>query len=182
MRDQRTAVYAGSFDPVTNGHVDVAARAARLFDRVIIGVTTNISKNPMFSAEERRQMVAEALAEYHNVEVAIFSGLLVDYARSLGAEVIIKGLRAVSDFEYEFQMALMNRNLAPEIETVFLATDADKAFLSSSLIKEVASMGGTVAGLVPPNVDRALKDRLTEVQTRNSGDNGHAGSNTQNEN
>lgn len=156
----RTAIYPGSFDPLTNGHVDVVERAARLFDSVVVAVARNSAKTPLFSVEERVQQLTDALASCENVRVTTFDGLLVAFARETGAAAIIRGLRAVSDFEYEFQMALMNRRLAPEIETVFLMTDADKAFLSSSMVKEVARLGGEIHGLVPDVVETALRARL----------------------
>lgn len=156
----RTAIYPGSFDPLTNGHVDVVERAARLFDHVVVAVARNSAKAPLFSVEERVDQLAAALAHCPNVRVTTFEGLLVAFARETGAAAIIRGLRAVSDFEYEFQMALMNRRLAPEIETVFLMTDADKAFLSSSMVKEVARLGGEIHGLVPEVVENALRARL----------------------
>ena len=160
MPDGRTALYPGSFDPVTNGHVDVAERAARLFDHVIVAVAQNNAKTPLFTVEERCAFLRQALVGFPNVRVTAFDGLLVDFARAQGASVIIKGLRALTDFEYEFQMALMNRRLAPDVETVFLMTDAEKAFLSSSLVKEVARLGGDIHGLVPEFVERPLYARL----------------------
>jgi pantetheine-phosphate adenylyltransferase len=156
MPNGRTAIYPGTFDPVTNGHVDVAERAARVFDCVIVAVADNADKAPLFTVPERVQLLKSVTAEMPNVSVTSFQGLSVDFARSMGATVLIRGLRAVSDFEYEFQMALMNRHLAPDIETVLIMTDAEKAFLSSSTVKEVARLGGDVRGLVPDEVERAL--------------------------
>jgi pantetheine-phosphate adenylyltransferase len=156
----RTALYPGSFDPLTNGHVDVVERAARLFDAVIVAVAINSSKAPLFAIEERLEHLSDALRHCPNVRVTTFDGLLVAFAQEMGATALIRGLRAVSDFEYEFQMALMNRRLSPDIETVFLMTDADKSFLSSSIVKEVARLGGEIHGLVPDVVEQALTERF----------------------
>lgn len=156
------AVYPGTFDPITNGHLDVIERATRIFEELIVAVATNPSKRPLFSIEERTAMVKEACAHLPNVRVETFDGLLVEFARHVGAKVIIKGLRAVSDFDYEFQMAAMNRKLAPEIETVFIMTSLEYAYLSSSIIKEVAELGGCIQGLVPPPVVERLKEKLVE--------------------
>lgn len=145
----KTVVYPGSFDPCTNGHMDVISRAAKLFDKVIVAVLVNNSKTPMFSAEERVEMLKTASAEYENVEVHSFTGLLVDFMRMVNADVIVKGIRAVSDFEYEFQMALTNHELDRNIETIFIPTRKDYMFLSSSIVKEVAKYGGSLDGLVP---------------------------------
>lgn len=157
MPNGRTAIYPGTFDPVTCGHVDVVQRAARVFDRLIVAVADNAAKAPLFTVPERVKLLTEVTCEYDNVTVTSFQGLSVDFARSQGATVLIRGLRAVSDFEYEFQMALMNRHLAPDIETVLIMTDAEKAFLSSSTVKEVARLGGNVHGLVPDAVEKALQ-------------------------
>jgi pantetheine-phosphate adenylyltransferase len=154
-----TALCPGTFDPVTNGHVDIVRRAAGLFGRVIMAVIENPAKTPVFEVTERVEMVREAVGDLANVEVDSFSGLLVDYARSKGAAAIVKGLRAVSDFDYELQMAQMNRHLA-EIETVFVPTSAKWSYLSSSLVKEVARYGGDVSSLVPENVLRRLKEKM----------------------
>lgn len=158
----RLALYPGSFDPLTNGHVDIILRGAQLFDRILVAVLVNEEKKPLFSAEERVSLVREVFREYPNVEVDTFDGLLVDYARRRRATAIVRGLRAVSDFEYEFQMALMNRHLEPTLETVFMMPAEQYTYLSSRLIKEVFSLGGDVRGLVPPTVEarlRAKKDR-----------------------
>ena len=155
----RIALYPGSFDPLTNGHVDVVERAARLFDSVVVAVARNSAKQPLFTIEEREAHLGAALSHCPNVRIVSFDGLLVAFAKETGATALIRGLRAVSDFEYEFQMALMNRRLAPDIETVFLMTDADKSFLSSSIVKEVARLGGEIHGLVPLVVESALKER-----------------------
>jgi pantetheine-phosphate adenylyltransferase len=159
MPNGRTAIYPGTFDPVTNGHVDVIERAARVFDRLVVAVADNASKSPLFSVPERVELLTAVSKPYENVQITSFQGLSVDFARTAGATVLIRGLRAVSDFEYEFQMALMNRHLAPDIETVLIMTDAEKAFLSSSTVKEVARLGGNVHGLVPDEVEKALKAR-----------------------
>jgi pantetheine-phosphate adenylyltransferase len=161
----RLALYPGSFDPLTNGHVDIILRGARLFDRILVAVLVNADKNPLFSVEERVGIVREVFREYSNVEVDAFDGLLVDYARRKRASAIVRGLRAVSDFEYEFQMALMNRHLEPTLETVFMMPAEQYTYLSSRLIKEVFGLGGEVRGLVPPVVEarlRAKKGRTNE--------------------
>ena len=161
----RLALYPGSFDPLTNGHVDIILRGARLFDRILVAVLVNADKNPLFSVEERVGIVREVFREYSNVEVDTFDGLLVDYARRKRASAIVRGLRAVSDFEYEFQMALMNRHLEPALETVFMMPAEQYTYLSSRLIKEVFGLGGEVRGLVPPVVEarlRAKKGRTNE--------------------
>ncbi len=154
-----TALSPGTFDPVTNGHLDIARRATGLFDRVVVAVVENPSKDPLFSVEERVDMLRESVADLDGVEVDSFSGLLVDYARSKGFGAIVKGLRAVSDFEYEIQMAQMNRHLS-EIETCFIATSPRWSYLSSSLVKEVARYGGDVSTLVPDHVARRLKEKF----------------------
>lgn len=148
----KLAVCPGSFDPVTIGHLDIIRRAAGLADRVLVVVMTNAVKNPMFSMEERVDMLRRVTADLKNVEVDAYDGLLADYTREKGADAIVKGLRAVSDFEYEFQMALTNRRLNPQAETVFLTTNADLMFLSSSLVKQVASYGGDISEFVPAEV------------------------------
>lgn len=154
-----TALCPGTFDPVTNGHVDIVRRAAGLFDRVVIAVVENPSKEPLFENTERVEMLREAVADLGNVEVDSFSGLLVDYARNRGIPVIVKGLRAVTDFDYELQMAQMNRQLA-EVETCFVPTSPKWSYLSSSLVKEVARFGGDVSSMVPDHVLGRLKERL----------------------
>ena len=152
----RIAVCPGSFDPVTKGHLDIVTRASKLFDRVIVLVVINAAKTPSFSPEERVQMIREVIGgSLPNVEVDTFSGLLADYVRDVGAVAIVKGLRAVSDFEYEFQMALANRKLNPELDTVFLMTSAEYMYLSSSVVKDIAVHGGSVVGFVP---DRIMQD------------------------
>jgi pantetheine-phosphate adenylyltransferase len=160
--NERVGLYPGSFDPVHLGHVDLVRRAARLCDRVVVAILGNASKTSLFSVEERVAFLSEAFADMPQVEIATFRGLLVDFARHRGAAVVFRGLRAVSDFEYEFQMALMNRRLSPDIETVFLTASEDFTYVSSRLVKEVAALGGDVAGLVPPGVAAALANRRKE--------------------
>ena len=157
-------VYPGSFDPVTNGHLDIISRCQALFPKVLVAILRNPNKQGLFSLEERLEVLGEILADQANVEVVSFEGLLVRFARERGASVIVRGLRAVSDFEYEFQMALMNRQLDEQIETLFMVPREDYTFLSSSLIKEVYSLGGSVADLVPAVVDRRLKSRFSEPE------------------
>jgi pantetheine-phosphate adenylyltransferase len=161
-----TALYPGSFDPLTHGHLDIVDRAARIFDRVIIAVLENPSKRPLFSTKERVSMIRENLGERPGVEVSTFDGLTIDYARRVGARVIVRGLRAVSDFESEFQMALMNRRLEPEVTTVFIPTSLRHLFLSSSLIKELAEFGGDISEFVPANVVEPLNHRLRVRESR----------------
>jgi pantetheine-phosphate adenylyltransferase len=155
-----TALCPGSFDPPTNGHIDVIERTARYFDSVVVGVTVNPSKEPLFSAEERMDMLSVTLSHLENIEMARLDGLLVDFARRRGIQVVVKGLRAVSDFEYELQMAQMNSALEPDLDTLFVTAKPEWAFLSSSLVKEVARYGGSVEDLVPPAVSKALSDRF----------------------
>jgi pantetheine-phosphate adenylyltransferase len=156
----RRAIYAGSFDPVTNGHLDVLSRAAKVFDEVIFAIAHNSEKTGLFPQAERVALLKEASAHLSNVRVDCFQGLLVDFARAQGAVALIRGLRAVSDFEFEFQMALMNRRLTPELETLFLMPREDYSYVSSRLVKEVATLGGDVSALVPPCVARALAKKL----------------------
>jgi len=154
------AVYPGSFDPITNGHLDLIERGAKLFDRLIIAILRNEDKEPLFTVEERMEMLREVVRDYPNVEVATFNGLLVDFARQNGANAIIRGIRAISDYEYELQMALMNRRLCPSVETVFLMAGEAYSFISSRLVKQVIALGGNITGLVPPSVAVRLKDRV----------------------
>jgi pantetheine-phosphate adenylyltransferase len=153
----RLAIFPGSFDPVTNGHVDIILRGAHLFERIIVAVLVNGDKEPLFTAEERVAIIGEVFKEYPNIEVDRFDGLLVEYARQRRASAIVRGLRAVSDFEYEFQMALMNRHLEPTLETVFMMPAEQYTYLSSRLIREVFQLGGEVSGLVPPPVERWMR-------------------------
>jgi pantetheine-phosphate adenylyltransferase len=155
-----TAIYPGSFDPITSGHLDLIARGSRLVDRLIVAILRNESKAPLFSVEERAEMLGQVLKPYPNVEVGWFQGLTVEYAAGRGATLIFRGIRAISDYEYELQMALMNQRLAPGIETVFLMAGEKYSFVSSKLVKEVASLGGNISGLVPPVVEQRLRERL----------------------
>ncbi len=157
----RAAVYPGSFDPITKGHEDLIHRSLGFVDRIVVGVAVNVAKQPLFSFEERVALIRECVPD-KRVEVQSFDGLLVDFARKVGATVIVRGLRAVSDFEYEFQMALMNRNLGPHIETIFLVPAFDLTYLSSSLVREVARFGGDVSALVSPAVQQALKRKFAK--------------------
>jgi pantetheine-phosphate adenylyltransferase len=153
------AIYPGSFDPLTNGHVDIIQRGSRFFDRIVIGILLNLEKSPLFTVPERVSIAREVFREWPNVEVDTFDGLLVDYARRKGASVIVRGLRAVSDFEYEMQMALMNRRLNQDVETVFMMPAEPYTYVSSRLVKEVVALGGTVHGLVPEVVETRLRDK-----------------------
>jgi pantetheine-phosphate adenylyltransferase len=156
----RTVIYPGSFDPLTNGHLDVIQRAARLFDRVVVAVAANEGKHPLFTLEERQSMVARAIRHLSNVEADSFANLLVDYVQRRKAQAIIRGLRAVSDFEFEFQLALMNRKLNESIETIFMMPKDTYTFLSSRIVKEIASLGGDVSAFVPAHVRTALHAKL----------------------
>ena len=162
----KIAVYAGTFDPITNGHLDVAARASCLFDRVIFAVAVDNYKHTLFTSEERCTLAREAFADYPNILVEPFSGLLVDYCHQVGATSIIRGLRAVSDFDKELQMALLNRSLNGGVDTVFLMSDARYLYVSSSLIKNTAVYGGNVEQMVPPCVFRALQEKFSSFRTR----------------
>ncbi len=154
------ALYPGTFDPPTNGHVDLIQRGAKIFDSLIVAILVNPVKNPLFTVEERVEMLEEVASPLGNVSVATFNGLMVDFARQQGATAVLRGIRAISDYEHEFQMALMNRRLAPEIETVFLQPAGRYSFVSSRMVKEVFSFGGDVTGLVPPNVLKRLRARI----------------------
>jgi pantetheine-phosphate adenylyltransferase len=154
------AIYPGSFDPLTNGHIDIVQRALTLFDGVVLAIATNVRKTPLFTIEERTAQIRAAVGHDPRVEVASFQGLLVDYVRSRGSRAIVRGLRAMADFEYEFQLAHMNRRLAGDIDTVFLMTSERDFYVSSSLVKEVAMLGGKLDGLVPPMVQEALERRF----------------------
>ena len=153
----RIAIYPGSFDPLTNGHVDIIERGARIFDKIIVAILANVEKTPLFSESERVALIQEVFKDRPKVQVETFDGLLVDYAQRKNASVLVRGLRAVSDFEYEFQMALMNRHLAPNIETVFMMPAEQYTYISSRLIKEVFMLNGKIEGLVPPIVEERLR-------------------------
>lgn len=155
----RIAVYPGSFDPITNGHLDIIARASKLYDKLVVGVLNNGAKNPLFSVEERVDMINHEIKELQNVSCDVFNGLLVDFAKQRGATVIVKGLRTVADFEYEFQMALLNKALNPEYETMFMMTDTKFSYISSSMVKEVAKYQGRLDGLVPSYVADKIKSK-----------------------
>ena len=160
----KVAIYPGTFDPITNGHLDIIKRALKLFDKVIVAIGENPAKKPLFTKEERLNLVKEAIKEFldeDRVEVATFSGLLVEFAKKCGADVIVRGLRAVSDFEYEMQLALMNRKLSNSIDTIFLLPSLKWIFLSSSIIKEAAKLGGNIEDLVPPIVAKKLKEKFS---------------------
>ena len=160
----RRAIYPGSFDPTTNGHLDLIARAVKMFDEVVVAVAPNSLKSPLFSVEERMAMLRAHTTEYKTVRVCYLEGLLVDYAKSQGAVAIVRGLRAVSDFEFEFQMALMNRKLASEVETIFLMPKEDYTYLSSRIVKEIARLGGDVAAFVPGPVKEALIQKFASAK------------------
>jgi len=160
------AIYPGSFDPITNGHLDLIERGSVLFDKLIVSILKNETKEPLFSVEERIEMLREVVDVYPNVEVDSFDGLLVDHAAARSATVLLRGIRAISDYEYELQMALMNRRLRPDIETVFMMAHEAYSFISSRLVKEVFGLGGNIAGLVPPPVEERLRQRLAKIQIK----------------
>lgn len=155
----RIAVYPGSFDPITNGHLDIIRRAAKIYDKVIVGVLDNINKQPLFSAKERCEMIKKVTMDIENVDCDTFNGLLVDFAKNKNASVIVKGLRTVADFEYEFQMALLNKALNPEFETVFMMTNTKYSYISSSMVKEVAKYKGCLDGLIPADILETVKEK-----------------------
>ncbi len=157
---KRTAIYPGSFDPLTNGHVAIIQRGLKVFDRLVVAVANNPQKKPLFSATERMRLIADALGDDPRIEVDSFDSLLVEYVKRKGVHTVLRGLRAVSDFEFEFQLANMNRHLDPSLETIFVMTGADYFFVSASLVREVATFGGDVSAFVPPNVLAALKKKL----------------------
>jgi len=163
---ERKAIYPGSFDPITNGHVDIIQRGKKIFDSIIVGVLDNPKKSPFFSTEERVELIRQVFANDRAIEVKSFSGLLVDFARQNNVNIVIRGLRAISDFEYEFQMALMNRKLAGDIETLFMMPSLKYSFLSSNLVREAFQLGGCVKGLVPPLVEEALKNKLSNSKRK----------------
>jgi len=166
MSERRVAVYPASFDPITNGHLDLIGRAARLFDEVIVAVATNVAKQPLFTLEERIEMIESATKDLPNVRIDSMSGLTVDYARERGSPIIIRGLRALADFEYEFEMAMMNSHLYPESETVFLMTSAKWFYISSSRLREVVRFGGDVSPFVPKLVAEKLQQKLAPPRKR----------------
>ena len=160
----RTAIYPGSFDPLTNGHLDVIERASKLFDRVVVAIAINEDKRPLFALKERRELVSRSISHLKNVEADTFAGLLVDYVERRSGQVIIRGLRAVSDFEFEFQLALMNRKLNERVETIFMMPKDTYTFLSSRIVKEIARLGGDVSAFVPPQVRDALTKKLAKTR------------------
>jgi len=160
----RRAIYPGSFDPITNGHLDIIERSSKLFDEVIIGVLVNSQKTPLFNFDERIEIIRAVVADWPQVKVDTFNGLLVNYAQSQQADCIVRGIRAVSDYEYELQMALMNRRLAPNIETVFMMAAEDYSYLSSRLVKEVFMLNGSITGLVPSLVEEKMKEKLKSIK------------------
>ena len=157
-------IYPGSFDPITNGHLDLIQRGSRLFDRLIVSILRNENKRPLFSVEERIEMLREVVSVYPNVDVDSFAGLMVDHAAAHSATVVLRGIRAISDYEYELQMALMNRRLHPGLETLFMMSHEAYSFISSRLVKEVFGLGGNISGLVPPSVEERLQRRLSQLQ------------------
>ncbi len=156
----KIAIYPGSFDPVTNGHIDIIKRSSRIFSKIIVAILKNYEKEPLFSVNERMELIKNALCKDEGIEITSFDGLLVDFAAKVNAKIIIRGLREISDFEYEFQMALMNRRLNENIETVFMMPKAEYSYLSSSLVREIATLDGNIKGLVPDNVREALLETL----------------------
>ncbi len=162
----RIAIYPGSFDPLTNGHLAIIQRGLKVFDRLVVAVANNPQKSPLFTADERRALISEAIGNDPRVEVDAFEGLLVEYARRRKIHNVLRGLRAVSDFEYEFQLANMNRKLLPDFETVFVMTGEDYFFVSAQLVREIATFGGDVTGLVPPNVAAGLRKKLAGMPSR----------------
>jgi pantetheine-phosphate adenylyltransferase len=163
MSKKNIAIYPGTFDPITNGHLDIIDRAVKLFDEVVVGVAYNINKTPLFTKEERRDLIKAVTKKYKNVRVEMFNGLLVDFAKSQKASIILRGLRAISDFEYEFQMSLTNRKLAPEITTMFLMPNEKYTYLNSSLIRELSKLKGDISSFVPPVVEKSIKLKLKDL-------------------
>jgi pantetheine-phosphate adenylyltransferase len=160
------AIYPGSFDPITNGHLDLIQRGSVMFDKLIVSILKNETKEPLFSVEERMEMLREVVRDYANVEVDSFHGLLVDHAAAHSAIVLLRGIRAISDYEYELQMALMNRRLRPDIETIFMMANETYSFISSRLVKEVFGLGGKITGLVPPSVEERMQRRMSKISNR----------------
>lgn len=154
------ALYPGSFDPITNGHLNIIERGLKVFDKLIVAVAVNVKKTPLFTADERMEMIRESVSDPSRIEVTTFTGLLVDYAKARGAKIVLRGLRAVSDFEFEFQMAHMNRRLCDDVDTVFMMTGEDHFYVSSHLVREIATFGGNLAGLVPTRVEERLKQKF----------------------
>ncbi|MFY9751815.1 MAG: pantetheine-phosphate adenylyltransferase [Candidatus Acidiferrales bacterium] len=164
-RGSIVAIYPGSFDPVTNGHLDVIARGAAIFDRLIVAVAQNLEKEALFAIKERVEMIEAVTWDWKNVEVDVFEGLLMDYAREKGARAVLRGIRAVSDYEYELQMAMMNRKIEPQIETMFMLPAEQYSYLSSRLVKELARLSGPLKGLVPPTVEERLRAKMAQPRT-----------------
>ena len=164
---KKIAVYPGSFDPITNGHLDIVHRALEFVDELVIAILINSEKKALFSVRERMRLIQSVIPENHRIQIDQFDGLLVEYARKRGARMILRGLRAVTDFDYEFQMALMNRRLEPQIETIFLVPAEQYTYVSSRLVKEIASLGGTIAGLVPPEVEKKVIHKF--IKNRGTG-------------
>jgi pantetheine-phosphate adenylyltransferase len=165
--NKKIAIYPGTFDPFTNGHLDLVVRGLRIFDKVIVALAPSLKKNPLFSVEERVSLIEKSIKQYDRVSYEVFDGLLVDYVKDKKGIAIIRGLRAVSDFEYELQMALMNRRLLSDIETVFMMPSEEYSYLTATIVKEIASMGGCVKGLVPLTVEKALKEKFKRTKTKN---------------
>ncbi len=160
----KTAVYPGTFDPVTNGHLDIIKRASRVFNRIIVAVSNNMNKNPLFTLEERKDLIRGSIPNLKNVDVDVFEGLLVHYAEKKGATAIIRGLRAVSDFDYEFQMALMNRKQNPKLETIYFMPGEEYYYINSTIVKEIARLGGRINCFIPPVVEKALRKKIGKIQ------------------
>jgi pantetheine-phosphate adenylyltransferase len=161
---KRVAVYPGTFDPITNGHIDLIYRALEFVDELIIAILVNSEKKPLFSVKERIALMKNVFPKHERIRIDQFDGLLVDYASRIGAQIILRGLRAVSDFDYEFQMALMNRRLEPQIETLFLVPAEQYTYVSSKLVKEITALGGTVKGLVPPEVEKRMREKFHRMK------------------
>jgi pantetheine-phosphate adenylyltransferase len=160
----KIAVYPGTFDPVTNGHLDIVKRASRIFDRIIVAVSNNLNKDPLFSLEERQSLISGSIPNLKNVKVDVFEGLLVNYAEKKRATAIIRGLRAVSDFDYEFQMALMNRKQNPKLETIYFMPGEEYYYINSTIVKEIARLGGRINCFIPPVVEKALRKKIGIIQ------------------